>query len=42
MLELYNRGTSTCSQKVRISLAEKNLDYVDRQVNNMVNENLSP
>ena len=42
MLELYNRSTSTCSQKVRISLAEKNLDYVDRQVNNMVNENLSP
>jgi pimeloyl-ACP methyl ester carboxylesterase len=30
MLELYNFAESTCSQKVRLCLAEKNLDFVDR------------
>jgi glutathione S-transferase len=30
MLELYNFAQSTCSQKVRICLAEKKLDFVDR------------
>lgn len=32
MLELYNAAISTCSQKVRMSLAEKKLDWVDRQI----------
>ena len=30
MLELYHNGMSTCSQKVRMCLAEKGLDWVDR------------
>ena len=32
MLELYNFPISTCSQKVRLCLGEKNLDFVDRPV----------
>ena len=32
MLELYNAPISTCSQKVRMSLAEKNLDWQDRRI----------
>jgi hypothetical protein len=29
MLELYNAAQSTCSQKVRLTLAEKRLDFVE-------------
>ena len=32
MLELYNFPMSTCSQKVRIVLAEKGLDWVDHRI----------
>jgi len=32
MLELYNAAVSTCSQKVRLVLAEKGIDWVDRQI----------
>jgi glutathione S-transferase len=32
MLELYNFAQSTCSLKVRICLAEKGLDWVDRRL----------
>jgi glutathione S-transferase len=42
MLELYHALTSTCSQKVRMCLAEKDLDWVDRRVNLAASENLTP
>ncbi len=42
MLELYHALTSTCSQKVRMSLFEKNLDWVDHRVNLAANEHLTP
>lgn len=42
MLELYHALTSTCSQKVRMCLAEKRLDWVDRRVNLAANEHLTP
>ena len=32
MLELYHLGFSTCSQKVRLVLAEKGLDLVSYEV----------
>jgi glutathione S-transferase len=32
MLELYNFPNSTCSQKVRLCLAEKGLEFIDRRV----------
>ena len=41
MLELYNTSVSTCSQKVRLALAEKSLDFTDRQVSLKDNEQLS-
>jgi glutathione S-transferase len=41
MLELYNTSVSTCSQKVRLALAEKGLEFVDRQVSLKDNEQLS-
>ncbi len=41
-LELYHALQSTCSQKVRIALAEKNLDWVDHRVNLAKNEQLRP
>lgn len=41
MIELFHADASTCSQKVRICLAEKNLDYVDRQINLAIFEHLS-
>jgi glutathione S-transferase len=41
MLELYNTSVSTCSQKVRLALAEKGLAFVDRQVSLKDNEQLS-
>jgi glutathione S-transferase len=42
MLELYHALTSTCSQKVRMCLAEKDLDWVDRSVDLRANEHLMP
>ncbi len=41
MLELYHALTSTCSQKVRMCLAEKGLDWVDRRVDLRANEHLT-
>ncbi|OVZ54777.1 glutathione S-transferase [Pigmentiphaga sp. NML080357] len=42
MLELYNASVSTCSQRVRMALAEKGLDWVDRRLSLPDNEHLSP
>ncbi|MEP2980945.1 MAG: glutathione S-transferase family protein [Lentilitoribacter sp.] len=42
MLTLYHANHSTCSQKVRLSLAEKGLDWESRLVNLATNEHLSP
>jgi glutathione S-transferase len=42
VLELYNSPSSTCSQKVRLSLAEKRLEWVDRRVNTLADEHLRP
>jgi glutathione S-transferase len=42
MLELYHAPHSTCSQKVRICLAEKNLDWVERRVDLAAREHLRP
>ena len=42
MLELYTHPMSPCSQKVRIVLAEKGLDWEKRHVNLAEKENLSP
>ena len=33
MLTLYQFGNSVCSQKVRITLAEKRLDWEAKEVN---------
>lgn len=41
-LELYNASQSTCSQKVRICLAEKGLDFIDHQVDLWKGEQLTP
>ncbi|MCY4154513.1 MAG: glutathione S-transferase family protein [Gammaproteobacteria bacterium] len=42
MLELYTHPMSPCSQKVRIVLAEKTLDWDKRHVNLAEKENLAP
>jgi glutathione S-transferase len=42
MIELFHNHASTCSQKVRICLAEKGLDYIDRHVNLATFEHLKP
>ncbi|MBI3434826.1 MAG: glutathione S-transferase family protein [Proteobacteria bacterium] len=42
MLELYNFSQSTCSQKVRICLAEKKLDWVDRRLVSKDRHHISP
>ena len=42
MLALYNNAYSTCSQKVRLCLHEKGLDWEDRQINFRLNEHLAP
>ena len=42
MLILYNNAYSTCSQKVRLVLAEKGLIFEDRQVNFANSEHLTP
>jgi glutathione S-transferase len=41
MLELYNFSQSTCSLKVRICLAEKNLDWVDHRLISRNHDHLS-
>lgn len=42
MLELYNAPISTCSQKVRMVLAEKGLDWVDRRLRFELAEHRTP
>lgn len=42
MLELYHTLYSTCSQKVRLCLAEKGLDWIDHPVNLFREEHLAP
>lgn len=42
MLTLYHANHSTCSQKVRLTLAEKGLAYESRLVNLATNEHLKP
>lgn len=41
MLKLYNFPQSTCSQKVRLALWEKGLEFLDRPVNSKKQEHLS-
>lgn len=41
-LELFHNDASTCSQKVRICLAEKGVDWVNRHVDLGAGENLTP
>ena len=41
MLELYNFAQSTCSLKVRICLAEKGVDWVDRRLVSKNHDHLS-
>lgn len=41
MLKLYNFPQSTCSQKVRLVLWEKGLEYLDRPLNSPAREHLS-
>ncbi len=41
-LELFHHDASTCSQKVRICLAEKGIDWVNRHVDLGTQENLTP
>jgi len=42
MLELYNHVVSTCSQKVRLVLAEKGLDYEPHWINLLAGEQHTP
>lgn len=42
MLTLYHANHSTCSQKVRLCLAEKGIEYESRLVNLATNEHLKP
>lgn len=42
MLELYNFPPSTCSLKVRICLAEKNLDWLDHRMESRNGDHLKP
>lgn len=42
MLELYNHAVSTCSQKVRLVLAEKGLDYEAHWINLLAGEQHDP
>ena len=42
MLELYNFSNSTCSQKVRFVLAEKDLEWVDKRLDSRRGEHLKP
>ena len=42
MIELYHNDKSTCSQKVRLCLAEKSIAWLSRHINIPKEENLSP
>jgi glutathione S-transferase len=42
MLELYSAPQSTCSQKVRLTLAEKHLDFVEHKMKLFQNDQLKP
>lgn len=42
MLTRHDNAHSTCSQKVRLVLAEKGLDFKDVQINFAKNEHLAP
>ena len=42
MIELYHFGFSTCSQKVRLVLAEKGLEFASHEVNLMTGEQHDP
>ena len=42
MLELYSAAQSTCSQKVRLTLAEKHLDFVEHKMKLFQNDQLKP
>jgi len=42
MIELYHFGFSTCSQKVRLVLAEKGLDFESREVNLITGQQHDP
>ena len=41
-LELYSASGSLCSQKVKLVLAEKNLEWKDHLLNLLTFENLQP
>src|ERR1700745_2467267 len=42
MLELYSAPQSTCSQKARLTLAEKNLNFVEHKMKLFQNDQLKP
>ena len=42
MLTLYHANHSTCSQKVRLCLAEKRLEWTSKLINLATNEHLTP
>jgi glutathione S-transferase len=42
MLELYSAPQSTCSQKVRLTLAEKHLEFVEHKMKLFQNDQLRP
>lgn len=42
MLELYQSDYSTCSQKVRLAMAEKGVEFEDRQINFRKGDHLTP
>ena len=42
MLELYTFAPSTCSQKVRLTLAEKGLDFTEHKLDSRKGEHLAP
>ena len=42
VLELYHSDYSTCSQKVRLAMAEKGVTFVDHQINFRKGDHLSP
>jgi glutathione S-transferase len=42
MLELYHHGSSTCSAKVRLALAEKRLEWRGRYVDILAGEQFKP
>jgi glutathione S-transferase len=42
VLALYNSQSSTCSQKVRLCLAEKGLEYREHRLNTLADEHLQP